>query len=359
LTALLVVSMFDPEMHYSSQTSSVVVLLLFLFAPALASDTELKKYEPDVSYVEDGEERLGYDATLLELSDAQRVAGAMREMHGDAGFPLVYRIPGVDGFFLVSSYADDHGFEDHGRRLFLLQEDDGGLKGIYRGRGMADSYILRPTFFTGPGKVLILAETGTEYSWGLQAYEFAGGTLVALDSLDVAVCDGDNHVNALLQANVSFGAEGFRVDFPYDLTLDPGSPYQWDLPRLKETIRFRQDHDRFVLSDDSVGNQACFFFLGEPQEEGAAEALDDLLHYYDEMVPWLSDHDVAYSYQSSSPLHMVGAGGEEVLVDEAELELELGVVLLARDGRQKILYGVHTDVDLIHELESFFGGRSD
>jgi len=346
--------MFDSEMQ-AKWTSRFVVLLVLSFAAALASDTELRKYEPDISYVEDGERRFGYDAGLLELSDAKRVADAMRQIYGDAGFPLVFKMPEVDGFFLVSSFADDHGIEDFGRRFFLLHADDRGLNGVFRGAGMGDSYILRPTFYTGAGKVLALAETGTEYSWGLQAYEFADGTLVDLGALDVALWSGDNHVNPLERASVSFGTAGYRVEFPYDLTLAPGGLYQWNLPRLSDTITFTQENGRFVLSDDSVGNQACFFFLGEPDGEDATEVLADLLYYYEKLIPWFEDHDVAFSYQSDPPLRMVAAGDDKIMVGKEELKLELGIVLMAKDGRRKILYGVHTDVDLIHELESFLG----
>ena len=87
-------------------TSGFVVLLVFSFAPALASDTELRKYESDIRYVEDGDPRFGYDAELVKLSDAQRVADAMRQTYGDAGFPLVFKVPGVDRLFLVSSFTD-------------------------------------------------------------------------------------------------------------------------------------------------------------------------------------------------------------------------------------------------------------
>jgi hypothetical protein len=105
---------------------------------------------------------------------------------------------------------------------------------------MGDSYILTPTFYTGRGKVLVLVEIGAEYSWGLRAYEFRDGTLVDLGPLDAALWSGENHVNPLERARVSFGSAGYRVEFPYDLTLDPGGLHQWNLPRLNDTISFTQ-----------------------------------------------------------------------------------------------------------------------
>ena len=51
------------------------------------------------------------------------------------------------------------------------------------------------------------------------------------------------------------------------------------LPRLNESISFAQDRGRFVLEEDSVGDQACFFSLDETGSEGADEALSDLLYY--------------------------------------------------------------------------------
>ena len=52
---------------------------------------------------------------------------------------------------------------------------------------------------------------------------------------------------------------------------------------------------------------------------------------------------------------MISAGREKTLIPRSELPLALGIVLMARDGRRKVLPGVYTDVDLVSEMTAFYG----
>ena len=102
--------------------------------------------------------------------------------------------------------------------------------------------------------MLILAETGTEYSWGLSAYEFRAGELTALGSLDVARWSDDNYVSALDKATVTLRDGRYVVEFAANLRLNPGGLHPWWLVRTKKNITFIQDGKSFVLTGDSVGN---------------------------------------------------------------------------------------------------------
>jgi hypothetical protein len=145
------------------------------------------------------------------------------------------------------------------------------------------------------------------------------------------------------------------VEFYSDLVMDPGGLRPWSVTRPADTITFTQVEGRFALSPDSVSGQACFFFVAGTEGEGAIEALSDLDHYYGQMISWMERHRLSHSFQSDAPIEMIPVGENPVVIERDELTLELGVVLLAEDGRQKILYGVHTDVDLVSEMVSFFG----
>lgn len=222
---------------------------------------------------------------------------------------------------------------------------------------MSDSYILDPTFYTNHERFLILAEVGTEYSWGLEAYELAGRTMMYLGPLSVAAWSGENYVNPLQRSKVTSGTEGYRVQFFSDLIVDPGGIHQWTLQKQDESITFSQVDGRFVLDADSVGNQACFFYIEDAgvEPDGRADTSSDFGYFFDQFVPWLDRHRISYSFQTELPLRMIAVGHSEIDISREELQDTLGIVLIARDGRRKELYDVHTDVDLATDMIEFFG----
>jgi hypothetical protein len=241
---------------------------------------------------------------MLAEDEARRVAEHFFQIFGDREFPFIYRIPDRDRLFLVSALRDHRGEGDFGRRFFLLEEADGSLQRTFRGRGAGDSYSLDPTFYRGDGRVLILAEMGAEYSWGLWAYDLTGSTLRDLGPLDVAFWSGENHVNPLDHARVLFERGGYLVEFRVNLDLGPGGLHPWNLIRTGDAITFEQQEERFVLSGDSIGGQVCFFYLGEAGTQDAAEVLSDIRHFYRQLVPWLERNRLSHSFQENAPLRM-------------------------------------------------------
>jgi hypothetical protein len=323
---------------------------------AASSRTGLQAYEPQMEIVEEGDRSFSYDIALVDRPSAEKVADYFHVAFGSDEFPQVYSIPDRKGIYLVTAIKDHRGLTDFGRRFFLVLDEDDGLRTVYRGRGVGDSYILRPTFFAEGDAALILAEVGFEYSSGLEAYALAGKTLRYLGSLGVASWSGENYVNPLPTSKVSFGEEGYRVQLYSDLTLDPGGIYQWTLPKLKESITFVENDGRFVLDDDSVGNQACFFLIDESRSETAdnGEVSNDFVYYFDRMVSWLEERRISYSFQRRLPLKMITTNHNEITISARELRMNLGVALMASDGSRRILYGVHTDIDLASEMTAFF-----
>lgn len=322
-----------------------------------SSRKELQAYVPQMEDVSESNRSFSYDATLIDRASAERVAEHFHAKFGQDESPHVYSIPGQESVYLVSAVKDHRGLEDFGWRFLLVLDEGGGLRTIYRGKGMGDSYSLLPTFFADDDEALILAEIGAEYSWGLEAYALVGKTMRYLGPLDVAAWSGENYVNPLEHSKVTSGEAGYRVQFFSDLTLDPGGIHQWTLPKLKASISFIEDRDRFVLHEDSVGSQACFFLIDETQSQAGddAEISNDFVYYFDGMVPWLDRRRISYSFQSRFPLKMIAAGHNEDTISGDELRSNAGVVLMAPNGSRKILYGVSTDVDLASEITEFFG----
>lgn len=321
--------------------------------------TEMSRHDPEMTEAVIAARAYRFDAETVSPDDALRVAGYFLESHGGEGFPFIYGIPGRDRLFLVSA-GEDRSARDFGRRFFLLDGAGGDLRPTFAGRGANDSYILDPTIFSTGGKRLILAETGTEYSWGLWAFDLRGSTLVDMGSIPVAYWDGESLVNPLGRARVIAGRGGYRVEFRADLEMNPGGVHPWRLVRRGEAIVFEQRGDRFVLREDAIGGQACFFHLEERREDGergrsAAAALDDLRHHYERVVPWLEKNAISHSFQEAAPVRMVPLDGRAMVLDGESLGTSLGVVLRTRDGHTKILPGVITDADLIPEMRPFFG----
>ena len=333
---------------------TIVLLSMLCLAPPALSE-ELNRYAPEWTEVREAERAFAYDAGKMTENDARTVAGHFFEAFGEGAFPSIYGIPGRDRLFLVSGSMDHRGETDFGLRFFLVEEADGVLRRTFRGRGSGDSYSLDPTFYWDDARVLILAETGAEYSWGLWAYELSGSTLEDLGPLDVTFWSGENHVNPLDHARVSFERGRYRVEFRVDLTLDPGGLHTWHLIRAGEAIIFEQNVDRFRLSTGSIGGQVCFFYLGETLSEEDNETLSDLRHHYRQLIPWLEKNRLSHSFQQEATLQMVSVGDGETSLSHSDLKTDLGVLLMTKNGDRKVLPGVSTDVDLILEMRPFFG----
>jgi hypothetical protein len=129
--------------------------------------------------VTQGEATYKYEKGIA-LDDAGAVAAYLRG-RGESN-PEIVRVPGRRGTFLASDFGGGTG-EDVGRCLFLLQATRGGVKELARTRGSGDAYNLTPVVFSGGGRTVVLAELGTEYSWGVRVFEVAGTTLRELGAM--------------------------------------------------------------------------------------------------------------------------------------------------------------------------------
>jgi hypothetical protein len=117
-----------------------------------------------------------------------------------------------------------------------------------------DSYILNPFFYIGDTKILILAETGTEYIWGFSAYDFDAvkKEMTYLNMLPVArVYDGEDSwgelINPLDRARVFIKNGIYTIEFDTDIVLDPGRIDERLIESQGGKILFRYNGENFVM----------------------------------------------------------------------------------------------------------------
>ena len=103
----------------------------------------------------------------------------------------------------------------------------------------------------------------------------------------------------------------------------------------------------------ATARHVAFFFVGVQSGE-YFEIYDDFVYFYRGVLPWLDEHGITHSYHSSLPVLIERTQGSTVTFQNESLSKDLGTILLKQDGSYRILYGVHTGVDLIVEIKRFF-----
>ena len=233
--------------------SGTLASLMVLLAAATLIAEELRFYEPEEAYREEGTRHYWYDEKSIDEEEARSVAEYIYRTYGEDEHPFIYMIPDQQGYYLVS-IAGKQIETDYGARFILLRREGEGFVELFYGKGAMDSYILNPFFYSGDTKILILAETGTEYTWGFSAYEFdAVKTSIAyLDELPVArVYDGENSwgelVNPLDRARVFLDNGLYTIEFDTNIVLNPGSMEEKLIESKGGKILFNYDGKSFVM----------------------------------------------------------------------------------------------------------------
>ncbi|MBB4639616.1 hypothetical protein [Longimicrobium terrae] len=112
---------------------------------------------------------------------------------------------------------------DYGLRFVLVAFGPGGVTEVARSRGMADSEWLEPVFFGDGDCQFVLADTGAETSWGLEAFRLCHDSLTALGPINVSLPAGDASTevaeNPLPFARMRRDSSGVVVEFGTDLVL--------------------------------------------------------------------------------------------------------------------------------------------
>ena len=140
-------------------------------------------------------------------------------------------------------------------RLALVQVDGARARILSLGPALGDQEWLTPSVWEAPGRALVLADQGSEYSWGLQAYIVTESGLVRDTTFpEVAKIDQQDPMggfsdNGLPYAQVSLASKRFRVAFGIDLVQDPGGRHMLTLCRAHaDSIVFTESDSGWVRS---------------------------------------------------------------------------------------------------------------
>lgn len=158
----------------------------------------------------------------------------------------VYACPGRPDLFIMVSNSVPGTAQDFGKRFLLIKNTAKGFTLLDKSKGMMDSYILQPTFFTSKDRVIILGDTGAEYSWGVVAYEIRKDKLKYLGTLSVAKPTEETTINPIPDAILKLSGNKLRVEFHSDLVFDPGGRKDRLVKRMKgRPIVFEYDGKKF------------------------------------------------------------------------------------------------------------------
>ncbi len=213
---------------------------LLLPAAAAAAGVQLSRVTRATVEATRGDETYWYEKGIAP-DDAGAVHAYLRRL-GDSSRPVIVRVPGKPGRFLVSDFVRGTG-ADVGRCLVLLESKRGEVRELARTDGAGGAYGLRPVVFAGGGRTIVLAEMATEYSWGLKVYEIAGTELEELGTIDAAVPDEAGEKDPTPFARVRLEGRRLVVRFDADLVLGTGKD---DSPVVRKPVVFRQKGAGFV-----------------------------------------------------------------------------------------------------------------
>jgi hypothetical protein len=171
--------------------------------------------------------------------------------------------PKIDCYFLQTNFCvaigidmaqndhRDHRPDNFGLRLFLVEQTNGRFKVRDRSTGSGSSYILSPTFYrnTGDESWVILAGTGSEYSWGNRVFRFKDNAMTDVGTLNVAFKQAFGKVKTNDQTNtitnevsiapytvISTVNNSLVFSFTQNVEHNPGRDAQ--KPIAKERIRY-------------------------------------------------------------------------------------------------------------------------
>lgn len=100
-----------------------------------------------------------------------------------------------------------------------------------------------------------------------------------------------------------------------------------------------------------AGGHVAFFSIAPAGKAPEADA--DFAYYARRLASSLAEIGLSYSHHTVAPFAIDSGGGAVTFTRDA-LGAERGTILLRPDGARRILRGVHTDADLMAEIEEYF-----
>jgi len=120
---------------------------------------------------------------------------------------------------------------DYGQRAMLYMSERGVVRRTYYSAGARDSSAMTPTFFVhcGPHELLILADVGSEYSWGFRVFAYEGKQLRDLGEIPIAVREDIYLQSAIPFVKLTPHDQAIDLTFTTDVYKDPGGLSQQQL----------------------------------------------------------------------------------------------------------------------------------
>ena len=233
-----------------------VILYIILFQLSLdftvnvsfGGESSFKRFQPTMIEVKVDENlHWDYDNKIAPQKAKTIYNYIHQKYNAEKSYAAIYSCPGLANHFIIVSGMISMQ-ENYGKRFFLIKEGNQGFSLLSKSHGMMDSYILRPTFFTANNRTIILGDTGTEYSWGVVAFEVVNDKLKDLGTIDAAKPAEEDTVNPIPDAQLKLSGGKLIVEFHTDLIFDPGGYNDRLVKRVdSQPIRFEYDGKKFML----------------------------------------------------------------------------------------------------------------
>ena len=114
---------------------------------------------------------------------------------------------------------------------------------------------------------------------------------------------------------------------------------------------------RDILPSLAVTKEAAHVVLFNPLQVSAneVEVLEDFLFYGGKIGSWIDNLGIPYSVHTPESFEVKVRPGKTIQFSKTNFENDFGFILIKPDGKYKILYGVHTDVDFMYLAKDYFG----
>jgi hypothetical protein len=108
------------------------------------------------------------------------------------------------------------------------------------------------------------------------------------------------------------------------------------------------------LASSETAGHVGFFYISQVKTDADFEVHNDFQYYYKNITPWLIKNSFSFSYHSAVPITLKLGEDKSLTLQKDDLKGDLGFILSKGDGTHKILYGVHTGVDIMMAVKDFF-----
>jgi hypothetical protein len=180
-----------------------------------------------------------------QASDCQSVDLPLRSLGGGREGFLIEPEFWVSAEFVPASATD----ASSGQRLVMRRRSPKGLDIVFISTVTEDSSAFNLTFYPecGPHHLLIFAEIGNEYSWGLRIFAMDAGQIRDLGLLPFAAQGMENPESAITSIRLKGFDDHIEITPTVDLLRDPGGRSEKVVP--KGQVRFRIGPDSLLTSD--------------------------------------------------------------------------------------------------------------